>query len=81
MISVSMAFLRDGMVMELQTGPLEQLRLALNEVAKYVALELVGKLYLRGKIERAELGWKWLEMAQDLAKAWIREIVMSLIMQ
>ena len=61
MIPVLMAFLRDNMVMGLPTDPLEQLRLALNEVAKYAALELVRKLYLRGKIKRAE----FMEVAGD----------------
>jgi len=48
---------------------LNQLRVVLNEVAKYTALDMVRKHLLTGKVKRGEFGRKWLELAQDLLKA------------
>jgi len=69
-------FIRDYSILRID---LDQLRIALNEVAKYVALDVVRKQLLRGKIKRSEFGRKWLELAQDLLKAWIHEISIQLI--
>ena len=60
---------------------MEQLRISLNEVAKYIALDTVRGLVLRGRIKRSEFGEKWLELPQDLLKAWIHEISIQLIEQ
>ena len=60
---------------------LDQLRLALNEVAKYTALDIVRKQLVRGRIKRIEFGRKWLEQAQDLLEAWVRETSIQLIEQ
>jgi hypothetical protein len=53
---------------------LTQTRVALNEVAKYVALELTWKLYRKGKVRPDEFGKKWYTLAQDMLKAWIHEL-------
>ena len=60
---------------------LERLRIALNEVAKHVALDIVRRQLLRGRIKRIEFGRKRLEQAQNLLKAWIHEISIQLIEQ
>ena len=60
---------------------LDQLRIVPGGVAKYIALDIVSKQLPRGKIRRSELGRKWLELAQDLLKAWIHEISIQLIEQ
>lgn len=58
---------------------LTQSRVVLNEVAKYVALELTWKLYRKGKVRPDEFGKKWYTLAQDLLKAWINELATSLV--
>ena len=60
---------------------LDQLRIVLDGVAEYAALDIVRKQLLRGKIRRSEFGRKWLELAQDLLRAWIHEISIQLIEQ
>ena len=75
-IPLPKGFIRDYSILRID---LDQLRIALNEVAKYVALDVVRKQLLRGKIKRSEFGRKWLELAQDLLKAWIHEISIQLI--
>jgi hypothetical protein len=57
---------------------LTQIRVVLNEVAKYAALELAWKLYRKGRIKPDEFGKKWYTLAQDLLKAWMDELVNDL---
>jgi len=58
---------------------LTQTRVVLNEVAKYAALELVWKLYRKGKVRPDEFGEKWYTLAQDLLKAWIHELAEDIL--
>jgi len=69
-ISLSKGFIRDYSILGTD---LNQLRIALNEVTKYTALDIVKKQLLKGKIRRSTLGRKWLELTQNLLKAWIYE--------
>ncbi len=77
-IPLPKGFIRDYSILKID---IDQLRIALNDVAKYVALDVVRKQLLRGKIRRSEFGRKWLELTQNLLKAWIHEISMQLIEQ
>jgi hypothetical protein len=54
---------------------LTQIRVVLNEVVKYAALELTWKLYRKDRIKPDEFGKKWYELAQNLLKTWIHELV------
>ena len=78
LIPLPKGFIRDYSILRID---LEQLRMVLDEVAEYKALNIVKKQLLRGKIRRSEFGRKWLELAQDLLKAWIHEISIQLIEQ
>lgn len=71
-------FIRDYSILGID---LDQLRVALNEVTKYTALDIMRKQLLKGKIKRSGFGRKWLELAQDLLKVWIHEISTQLIEQ
>ena len=71
-------FIRDYSILGID---LDQLRLALNEVAKYVALDVARKQLLKGKRRRSRFGRKWLELAQNLLKVWIHEISTRFIEQ
>ena len=66
LIPLPKGFIRDYSILRID---LDQLRLALNEVAKYVALNIVKKQILVDKIRRSEFGKKWLELAQNMLKA------------
>ena len=77
-IPLPKGFIRDYSILGTN---LDQLRIALNEVAKYLALDIARKQLLRGRIKRSEHGRKWLEISQDLLKAWIHEITTQLIEQ
>jgi hypothetical protein len=56
--------------------PVEQLRLAFNEVAKHVAEMLVRREVARGSNPEAlrNPGKLWLSLSRGLQKKWIREI-------
>ena len=58
---------------------LVQIRAVLDEIAKYVALELTWRLYRIGRVKPDEFGKKWYTLAQDLMKAWIYELATGLI--
>jgi len=78
LIPIPKRFLKECMrVMSFDT--LVQIRAVLNEIAKYAALELTWKLYRIGKVKPDEFGKKWYTLAQDLMKAWIYELAISLI--
>jgi hypothetical protein len=81
LIPLPKMFLRDHAVTGLGLEFVEQLRLALNEVAKHAAWVRVRELLIRGAIKRGELGRTWLETAQELAKRWIHEAVESALEQ
>jgi hypothetical protein len=55
-----------------------QTMVTLNEIAKYATFELTWRLYRKGKVKPDEFGKKWYRLAQDLLKAWMRELVTSL---
>jgi hypothetical protein len=81
LIPLPKTFLRDCAVTGLGLGFVEQLRLALNEVAKHAAWVRVREMLARGAIKRSGLGKAWLETAQELAKRWIHEAVESTLEQ
>ncbi|WP_440060000.1 hypothetical protein ACSU1N_02265 [Thermogladius sp. 4427co] len=58
----------------------ERIRLAVNEVVKDAVLEMAKRL-LKGKIKHRDLGKRWLRVAQDLVKAWMHEVFVSLVEQ
>jgi hypothetical protein len=78
LIPIPKRFLKECMrVMSFDT--LVQIRAVLNEIAKYAALELAWRLYRIGRVKPDEFGKKWYTLAQDLMKAWIYELAISLI--
>jgi hypothetical protein len=81
LIPLPKTFLRDHAVTGLGLEFVEQLRLALNEVAKHAAWVRARELLIRGAIGRSELGKRWLKTAQELAKRWIHEAVESALEQ
>jgi len=60
LIPLLKGFIRDYSILRID---LDQLRIVLNEVAKYAALDIVKKQLLRAGIKRSEFGRKWLELA------------------
>jgi len=78
LIPLPKGFIRDYSILGID---LNQLRVVLDGVAKYVALDMVKKHILKGKIKRNEFGRKLLELAQDLLKVWIHEFSIQLIEQ
>jgi hypothetical protein len=79
LIPVPKSFLRDRMVLGVSGETLEQLRIAVNEVAKHAAWQVTRKRLLRGIIKRSQLGKEWLETAKHIVMAWIDEVVKDLI--
>jgi len=65
-IPLPKGFIRDYSILGID---MDQLRVALNDVAKYVALDVVRKQLLRGRIRRSEFRRKWLELTQNLLRA------------
>jgi hypothetical protein len=80
-IPVPKTFLRDHMMLGVSRETLEQLRIAVNEVAKHAAWQITRKRLMRGAIRRSQLGKEWLETAKYLVMVWLDEAVKSLILE
>ena len=80
LIPIEKSYLR-GYALHFGSELVEQFRLAVNDVAKEVALEVAGRNLLEGRIKRGDLGRHWLSLSRDLVKAWIYEAFMNLIEQ
>ncbi|RLE89225.1 MAG: hypothetical protein DRN04_16530, partial [Thermoprotei archaeon] len=74
-------FVRDYPIVFEGVEAVEQLAIALNEVAKYTALKLTQKAITQGRIKRAGIGRKWYQLCQDLVKARIREASLNILEQ